>query len=196
MQFFANAVNTRTLGIDIVANERIAPAAANFNKTEVTSFNSSSSTINNDVTVGVNNLQNRLFDRQQRTRLERGNPRSKVNLSAAYTVGKFGVEARTVRFGEIQSADANPARASLDQTFSAKWITDLTVSVQLAKQLGLTLGVNNLFDVYPDKIYVDPRNNANNFNAPPLTASEEEIDLGVELIGQAVADATATGPAA
>jgi len=180
VQFFANAVNTRTRGIDIVANERIAlgaagrlllTAAANFNKTEVTSFNSSSSTINNDVTVGVNNLQNRLFDRQQRTRLERGNPRSKVNLSAAYTVGKFGVEARTVRFGEIQSADANPARANLDQTFSAKWITDLTVSVQLAKQLGLTLGVNNLFDVYPDKIYVDPRNNANNFNAPPLTAS-------------------------
>jgi iron complex outermembrane receptor protein len=185
VQFFANAVNTRTKGLDVVANERIAlgansrlllTAAANFNQTEVRSFNSSSSTINSDNTLGVENLQNRLFDRSQRTRLERGNPRSKINLSAAYTTGIFGIEARTVRFGEISTADANPARANLDQTFSAKWITDLTVNVQLAKQLGLTLGVNNLFDVYPDKIYVDPRNNANNFSADAATSYNSTLD--------------------
>ncbi len=185
VQFFANAVNTRTKGLDVVANERIAlgansrlllTAAANFNQTEVTSFNSSSSTINNDQTAGVNNLQNRLFDRSQRTRLERGNPRSKINLAAAYNVGIFGIEARSVRFGEISTADADPARANLDQTFSAKWITDLTVSVQLAKQLGLVLGVNNLFDVYPDKIYVDPRNNATNFSVDPATSYTSSAD--------------------
>ena len=185
VQFFANAVNTRTRGIDIVANERIAlgpdsrlllSAAANFNSTDVRSFNSSSSTINNDQTPGVNNLQNRLFDRSQRTRLEHGNPRSKINLAAAYNVGRFGVEARSVRFGQIQTADADPNRAYLDQTFSAKWITDLTVNVQLAKQLGLVLGVNNLFDVYPDKIYVDPRNNPNNFSADPATSFSSSLD--------------------
>ncbi|MGI4873346.1 MAG: TonB-dependent receptor domain-containing protein [Janthinobacterium lividum] len=184
VQFFANAVNTTTKGIDLVANERLTvgtgrlllTAAANFNATEVTSFNTSSSTINNDQTAGVNNLQNRLFDRQQRTRLERGNPRSKINLAAAYTVGKFGVEARSVRFGEIQTADADPTRANLDQTFSAKWITDLTVSAQLTKQVGLTLGVNNLFDVYPDKIYVDPRNNPNNFSVDPATSFSSSLD--------------------
>ncbi|MGI4739460.1 MAG: TonB-dependent receptor [Janthinobacterium lividum] len=185
VQFFANAVNTRTKGLDVVANERIAlgadsrlllTAAANFNQTEVTSFNSSSTTINSDQTAGVENLQNRLFDRSQRVRLERGNPRSKINLSAAYTVGKFGIEARSVRFGEISTADANPARANLDQTFSAKWITDLTVNVQLAKQLGLTLGVNNLFDVYPDKIYVDPRNNPNNFSVDPAASYNSTLD--------------------
>ncbi|MGI4862573.1 MAG: TonB-dependent receptor [Janthinobacterium lividum] len=178
VQFFANAVNTRTKGIDIVANERLPvgtgrlllTAAANFNGTEVTSFNSSSSTINGDQTVGVNNLQNRLFDRSQRVRLEHGNPRSKINLAAAYTVGRFGVEARSVRFGEIQTADADPTRDFLDQTFSAKWITDLTVNVQLVKQVGLTLGVNNLFDVYPDKIFVDPRDNATNVSVDPATS--------------------------
>ncbi|RYY12330.1 MAG: TonB-dependent receptor, partial [Cytophagaceae bacterium] len=93
VQFFANAVNTRTQGIDIVANERLSlgersrlvlTAAANFNETTVRGFNSSSSTINNDQTVGTTNLQNTLFDRQQRTRLESGNPRSKINLSATY----------------------------------------------------------------------------------------------------------------
>jgi iron complex outermembrane receptor protein len=185
VQFFANAVNTRTKGIDIVLNERLPlgdnsrlllTAAANFNKTEVTSLNSSSTTINTDQTVGTNNLQNRLFDRQQRTRLESGNPRSKINLSAAYTVGKFGVEARSVRFGEVKTADADPARANLDQTFSAKWITDLTLSYQFVKQIGLTVGVNNLFNVYPDKIYVDPRNNPNNFSVDPATSFNSSLD--------------------
>ncbi|GAA4509010.1 TonB-dependent receptor [Hymenobacter ginsengisoli] len=185
VQFFANAVNTRTRGIDIVANERIAlgeksrlllTAAANFNHTQVQSFNSSSTTVNNDVTPGTSNLQNTLFDRAQRTRLESGNPRSKINLSAAYTVGIFGIEARTVRFGEISTADADPTRAYLDQTFSAKWITDLTLSAQFTKQLGLTVGVNNLFDVYPDKIYVDPRNNPNNFSVDPTTSYSSSLD--------------------
>jgi iron complex outermembrane receptor protein len=185
VQFFANAVNTTTKGIDIVANERlpigdnsrlVLTAAANFNKTEVTGLNSSSTTINGDNTPGTNNLQNRLFDRQQRTRLESGNPRSKINLSAAYTYGKFGIEARSVRFGEVKTADADPARANLDQTFSAKWITDLTLNAQFTKQIGLIVGVSNLFNVYPDKIYVDPRNNPNNFSVDPATSFSSSLD--------------------
>jgi iron complex outermembrane receptor protein len=151
-------------------------AAANFNKTEVTGLNSSSTTINGDNTPGTNNLQNRLFDRQQRTRLESGNPRSKINLSAAYTYGKFGIEARSVRFGEVKTADADPARANLDQTFSAKWITDLTLNAQFTKQIGLIVGVSNLFNVYPDKIYVDPRNNPNNFSVDPATSFSSSLD--------------------
>jgi len=179
VQFFANAVNTTTKGVDIVATERlpigdnsrlVLTAAANFNRTEVTGLNTSSTTISEDQTAGNNNLRNRLFDRQQRTRLESGNPRSKINLSAAYTYGKFGIEARSVRFGEVQTADADPARANLDQTFSAKWITDLTLNAQFTKQLGLIVGVSNLFNVYPDKIFVDPRNNANNTSVDPATA--------------------------
>ena len=186
VQFFANAVNTRTKGLDIVLNERLPlsdksrltlTAAANFNQTQVTSFNTSSSTINNDQTVGTGNLQNTLFDRQQRTRLESGNPRSKIVLSANYTYGIFGIEARSVRFGEISTADANPARASLDQTFSAKWISDLTLSAQITKQVGLIIGVNNLFNVYPDKIFVDPRNtNPSNFSADANLGYASGID--------------------
>ena len=180
VQFFANAVDTRTRGIDIVANERLVlgaksrlglTAAANFNETVVQAFKSSSTTINNDQTVGVTNLQNTLFDRQQRTRLETGNPRSKINLSANYGYGIFGIDVRAVRFGEIQFRDANPARAFIDQTFAAKWVTDLTLSAQLLKQVGLIVGVNNLFNVYPDKFRQDPRNYETNFNAPPLTAT-------------------------
>ena len=185
VQFFANAVNTRTQGIDIVLNDRIPlgdksrlglTASANFNTTKVRSFNSSSATINNDQTAGNANLQNTLFDRSQRTRLESGNPRSKINLSANYTYGIFGIEARSVRFGEVKTADADPTRANLDQTYSAKWISDLTLSAQVTKQIGFIVGVNNLFNVYPDKIYVNPRNDPNNFSAEPATSYSSSLD--------------------
>ena len=126
--------------------------------------------------MGTTNLQNTLFDRQQRTRLESGNPRSKINLSANYGYGIFGIEARAVRFGEVQTKDADPARSNLDQTFSAKWISDLTLSAQIMKQIGLIVGVNNLFNVYPDKIIQNSRNAANNYSVDPSQSYTSSLD--------------------
>ncbi|TGD81152.1 TonB-dependent receptor [Hymenobacter wooponensis] len=174
VQFFANAVNTRTRGIDIVANQRLTlsadsrltlTAAANFNETNVRSFNSSEFIDNNA------SLQNTLFDRAQRARLENGQPRSKINLSADYGYKIFSVNVRTVRFGEIQTKDANPDRSYIDQTFSAKWVTDLVLSAQVLKQVGVSIGVNNLFDVYPDRLYQDPNNNEQSLNYTTLDAT-------------------------
>lgn len=39
-----------------------------------------------------------------------------------------------------------------DQIFAAKWLTDINLSYQVNKMIGLNLTVNNLLDVYPDKI--------------------------------------------
>ncbi len=188
VQFFANAIDTRTRGIDIVANNRssLGPGrltltvAANFNNTTVEKINSSS-TIDADQT----GLQNTLFDRQQRGRIENGQPRSKINLTAGYNLGIFGIEARTVRFGQVQYQDArlgSPAGnpnflySSIDQTFAAKWVTDLTLSAQFTKQVGLTIGASNLFDVYPDKYRIDPRNSATNFSVDPLLNYTSGLD--------------------
>ena len=174
VQFFANAVNTRTQGIDIVANERLTlgpdsrltlTAAANFNETVVRSFNSSAFIDNNA------SLQNTLFDRAQRARLENGQPRSKINLSADYGYKIFGVNLRTVRFGEVQTKDADPTRSFIDQTFSAKWVTDLTLSAQVIKNIGLSVGVNNLFNVYPDRLYQDHNNNEQSLSYSTLDAT-------------------------
>jgi iron complex outermembrane receptor protein len=37
------------------------------------------------------------------------------------------------------------------QTFSAKWITDLDLTYRATKHVTISVGANNLFDVYPDK---------------------------------------------
>ncbi|SFQ68940.1 TonB-dependent receptor [Hymenobacter arizonensis] len=190
VQFFANAVNSRTRGIDLVLNERLTlspnstlglTAAANFTETLV-----------RDVIVPGQlqdpTLRNIFFDRQQRGRLENAQPNSKIVLSANYRIGKLGVEARTVRFGEVKFYDARvdpePTTAnpnpflfsSIDQTFSAKWVTDLTLNFQLLKQLGLAVGANNIFNVYPDQYRVNPRNNPNNFSTDGATSYVSNLD--------------------
>ena len=110
--------------------------------------------------------------------LESGKPQNKINISAAYTVGKFSATLRTVRFGSVtnltnvdpyarnttgayfnsQFSRDETGRPYIDQTFNPIWITDVTLGYQLLKNLNLSIGANNLFDVYPDQLYIDPRN--------------------------------------
>jgi iron complex outermembrane receptor protein len=97
-----------------------------------------------------------LFGRVERGRIEVGQPKNALNLSAVLSTSKLGVMARTVRFGEVTSRNVNPAN---DQTYDAKWITDLDVSYHLLRQLTVGAGANNLFDVYPEQVIP-----ANNFN--------------------------------
>ena len=40
---------------------------------------------------------------------------------------------------------------SRDQLFTAKWITDIDLSMQVIKNFKMTLSIGNVFDIYPDK---------------------------------------------
>jgi len=178
VQFFTNAIGTRTKGLDVVLTDRIKlddkstltlSASANFNQTRVRSIQGS------DVIEGSPTLKARLFDRTERSRFESSVPQSKINLSSAYATKKLDVSLRTVYFGKVAYLNpVDPATLTgatagafgLDQQFAGKWVTDLSIGYKLVKQLTLTVGVNNLFDVYPDKNFLDPRNNENNFNSP------------------------------
>lgn len=191
VRFFANAADTRTKGIDIVATERLKvgpgqlalTAAINFNQNKVLSVNPSTlinSPANNESKGGSPDtwFRNIFFDRSQVALLETGQPQNKINLSASYTVGKFDVTLRTVRFGSVtnktnldpyaknaagayynsQFARNEVGDPYIDQTFNPVWITDLTLNYRFTKAVSLSLGANNLFDIYPDQIYIDPRN--------------------------------------
>jgi iron complex outermembrane recepter protein len=191
VNFFANAANTRTQGIDMVFNTKkikvgkgtlTLTAAINFNKNEVTGINSTTlinSDAKNDPTKSPDTwFKNLLFDRQQRSRIEVWQPKNKVNLSATYSVGKLDLTLRVVRFGEVQyihnldteakkadgtfwntqfSRDAS-GKAYIDQTFSPMTVTDFIVGYRINKMISAHVGANNIFDVYPDQIYIDPRN--------------------------------------
>jgi iron complex outermembrane receptor protein len=186
VQFFTNAITTNTAGIDVVLTNKftlgaksslILSVAGNVNKTVVRSVQGSDR-IESDPA-----LKAKLFDRLERSRFESSVPKNKLNITATYNIDKLSFVARTVRFGEVTylnaidpNIPANGLPAQLDQTFSPKWVSDFSVSYAASKVWSVTVGANNIFDVYPDKLYIDPRNNASNFNSSPSSNYSGSLD--------------------
>ncbi|MBN8575993.1 MAG: TonB-dependent receptor [Cytophagales bacterium] len=163
-QFFSNSIDTRTRGIDAILSYRSAigkgilnvSVASNFTRTEVVNVKPPVGLVEGASTEVRNYLSERIFfDRLQKGRYERGTPQDKIILSASYTYKKLTPFVRLTRFGEYTSFASqnnldNPTGAR-DQTFTSKWVSDLTLSYQLAPFVSITAGANNLFDVYPDE---------------------------------------------
>jgi iron complex outermembrane receptor protein len=82
--------------------------------------------------------------------IEHGQPKDNINLTANWTMGAFGLNLHNQRFGEVTQFNLDESGA-LDQTFEAKWITDVDVSYKLLNRIRVAVGANNLFDVYPEE---------------------------------------------
>lgn len=64
------------------------------------------------------------------------------------TSGKFNIFLRNVWFGEVSEANTSIAN---QQVYGSKLITDLSFGYKASESLTLTVGANNLLDVYPDR---------------------------------------------
>ena len=143
-QFFTNAVDTTTRGLDIVTDYKmplpdatlVLSAQLGFNKTEVTGRHSTSSILSGE----------ELFDASQVTLIEHGQPRRHHVLSADYTRGQWNANARANYYGAVQGQGFTPG---FIQTWDAKWIADLTLRYSFTKKASVAFGVNNVFDTYP-----------------------------------------------
>ncbi|WP_262920636.1 TonB-dependent receptor [Hymenobacter sp. 5516J-16] len=179
-QFFTNAVNTRTQGLDLVASYRrpvgrgnfLASLAANFNRNTIRSI---------DVPTAFAKLQsdddlgNNYVDQRQLSLIETGNPKSKLILNTSYEVGKFNLLVRNVRYGQVSSYDFNfdpLAEGSYYLVFKPRLTTDLQLSYKPKQALQLTAGVNNLFNVQPNTIAEAARNG----NPPIGFKTQAEFD--------------------
>jgi iron complex outermembrane receptor protein len=152
--FFSNAINTTTHGVDVVLNGHwkiqkgslTSTLGANFTQTRL--FGSIKTAAN--IPADSMNI-NTLFDRHERGRLERGQPDSKIILTLNYKLDKFGLLLRNTRFGRTAILSSNLAQKD-DETFSSKILTDFSLTYTPAIWLNLTLGANNVFNIYPDKL--------------------------------------------
>jgi len=143
-QFFTNAVDTTTRGLDIVADHTtrftsstlVLSGQLGFNKTEVTKRHSPSTLLTGE----------QLFNQAQVTLIERGQPRKHHVVAADYTTGPWNVNARANYYGEVSGEGFGPL-----QTWDAKWIVDSSIRYSFSKKTTLAFGVNNLFDTYPSE---------------------------------------------
>lgn len=151
-RYFTNAIDSRTDGVDVVANYGVQVSKHGTLRLGAAYNNN----INRVVSVkptpqALSSIGEAIFDRTARVTFERGQPRSNTRFTGDYGWKKLNTILQVQRYGSIASA-ASVTNRALDQYFTPKWLTDANVSYQLTNQVGFTLGVDNLFDVYPDEV--------------------------------------------
>ncbi len=149
-QFFMNAADTETRGLDIVASW------------DVPSMPRGSLTLNflgtimetkiRDVKLPAG-LPSSLFQDRERSIIEEWQPKSRFTLSGLYELGQFSASVAVHRYGEYTvSGDGNNPKK---QKFDPKYITDAQLSYDFGRFGILKLGASNLFDVTPDEDTID-----------------------------------------
>ena len=150
-RFFTNAINTRTSGVDVTANYRTSLgddgtlrlyAGYNYNKTRIEGEVATPPPL-----AGLGNV---LYDRVERGRTECGQPQHSARAIGDWSKGRFAANLNVGYYGEYCVLQPNTTGAD-DQVFSAKWVTDFELGYRL-ERVTLALGVQNLFDVYPDLV--------------------------------------------
>ncbi len=164
--FFANAIDTQTFGVDLVVTHKATIGegkltnnlAATYSKTEKDGDTKGSDLLKNA------GLLDTYFNEGSRVYLELAVPRVKANLSHSYEIAKWNFFLRNAYFGEVQdtgslrldpndsgstyTSDGHPAHPVIGGAV----VTDLTIGYKVTDAVKITVGANNLFDVYPDEL--------------------------------------------
>lgn len=158
-QFFTNAIDTRTRGMDLVvghvrqlqSDTRVKfTFALNKNETKVVGQVNTPAPL-----TGFGEV---LFNRIERERLQSAQPRTLWNFGTSLEKNRFVAAFKANYFGSVKTVESasNPAT---DQVFGGKIISDLELNYTFSNGLAWSIGGNNLFNTYPDR-----NNNAISFN--------------------------------
>ncbi len=191
-RFFTNAGDTETRGVDVTARYRFETDSAgrftftvgyNHNDTKLTRVRPTPASV---LALGITTP---LFDVTERIRVTRGQPKDNAQLTLGWNLGRFSFLLRNVRYGDYEAvAFTNLAAAQValfpadskfrtlpSETvgapagnvdvigqFGAEVITDLDLGFALTDAVTVSVGANNLFDIYPQEVI---RSNAQRLGA-------------------------------
>lgn len=151
VSFFVNALDTKTSGIDFVANYKnlgVGSGTLGFTLSgNYTIENERDGDVKNPALVAgsgqsvVNETQEALFFTSR--------PKTKWILGVNYDIGKFGFSLNNTYFGTTtfrqQGMDSN-----LKTEFKPKVVTDLGVNFRATDKVNISFNVNNIFNVLPE----------------------------------------------
>lgn len=158
-QFFANGVDTRTSGIDIVLSYETnvgeegkvkAGLIGNINELKIDNINNGNL---NEFTF---------FGPFSQAYLEAAAPDYKFGLNLGYSNSKFDASVSLTQFSEVllqdfqwvdtpatTQAEANALFPIATDTYDAVMTVDLSLGYKLSESVKLSIGANNLFNKYP-----------------------------------------------
>lgn len=153
IQTFLNALDTTTKGIDVVMTYnsdlgqlgRVSwSLAGNYNTTKINRINAAPS--------NLNPLQS-IFDPLNQSLLVNSTPEVRITGSVLWSIGGLNVNLRESFYGSNYTlAQDLVVGTQYDKlTSKAKFITDLDISYRIFKNTRISIGANNLFDIYPTK---------------------------------------------
>ena len=146
-QFFANAIDTKTLGLDLIltysenlGNGKLTSSfAANFNDMQITSVNTP---------ANLKGKEDIFLSPREKAFILASAPKNKFNLSLNYKINKFNTNLQFVRFEKVTLLGYNGADDY--QRYGAKVTTDLSFGYDFTKTFNFTLGSKNVFNRYPN----------------------------------------------
>ncbi|MNF58609.1 Ferric enterobactin receptor precursor [compost metagenome] len=158
-QFFVNGVDTETTGLDVVLSWKKKFDENSFGATLVGNINNMeiAEVKNGDLDKEI------FFGEREKAFLLASAPETKFGLNLTYDRKWFNAGLSFTHFSEVKLLDyqmyedvadygsfENQIAAATD-TYSSKMVTDLTLGFKLSKSLKLSVGGNNIFNIYPDQ---------------------------------------------
>lgn len=169
-QFFTNAVDTRTMGIEMSVNYQVKFGKSDLEFNLSGSWNETKVNRDEDGNIIIHSSdelsehEDILFNREEISRMESVQPKSKILFGTRLIRGKFSSTLALSRIGStryVHPEDGNPDNwvfnqltqqiESRDQLFSAKYLTDFSLQYQAEQKFSLSIGGNNVFNVFPDE---------------------------------------------
>ncbi|WP_294277377.1 TonB-dependent siderophore receptor [uncultured Chryseobacterium sp.] len=158
-QFFANAIDTETRGVDVVISHQKRFSELRLDNNFAINLNQTRRVgdIHSTGLLQSANLENIYFSEKSRVYLEEAVPRVKASLSHNISWKGADFYLRNTYFGAVTGADIIDANGdgitewNEHQKIGDKIITDISAAYRFTKNIGLTVGVNNIFDIYPTK---------------------------------------------
>ena len=167
VSFFTNGLSTRTQGVDVVASYKTEALGGDLNLSLAYNHNSNK----------VLSANNNVINGAQIANIRNLAPHDVAHFSISYTKGRFSLAAREHYYGSwVNATDYSDGTGTAGanggplQRFGAKATTDIDVTYELSDELAITVGANNVFNTFPDKL---------NNNSGPIYAAN-----GGDLFGQ------------
>jgi iron complex outermembrane receptor protein len=155
-QYFTNAVDTRTRGIDVTADYRVPTTNGEFGL--AAAFNYTKTSIPNECCiplppelVGTDEELIGRYDEGGLLAMTQERPKWRGTVTGQYRRGVWSGLARYAYYAKYTSSLYSYSAADV-ATYGAKGLFDLELGYTAARLFRIAVGARNLFDTYPDRM--------------------------------------------
>jgi len=137
VQYFTNAFDTKTKGVDIVGTRAFDLLGGRLNTTVAYNYN----------TTSVPKYDPNIIDQPRIVNVKHYAPNNRVNLTLDYKWGPINATVHENYYGSFRDEYDYAA-----QLFGAKYTTDFDLAYELPHHITVAVGGRNIFNAFPDKI--------------------------------------------